>query len=251
MALYTIETVTIITVVVIGIILAIYLTILKRNGWLGRSAQFYLCPNRECRKVFQKPVELRDLSETPARVYRGCPHCGIDLEPVLASCPEKKSALKANASLQQENIEMKIEDSALKIESRNPEIGEQVESSHENSSKPVETEKSQIAIGNRKRLLESAEPASARATSKTRALKILQESHLPLKTLKEVTSNTEVKMSDDCFEGCPDFFEYLQSLPKGTMAPHPCHSCPKRVDCNMHARTIASVYTGQESATIY
>jgi predicted nucleic acid-binding Zn-ribbon protein len=80
LALYRTETVTIMAVVIIGAILAVYLIVLKRNGWLDRSDQFYRCPNPQCRKIFRKPAEVKDLSETPGRVYQGCPECGADLE---------------------------------------------------------------------------------------------------------------------------------------------------------------------------
>lgn len=79
----SIEAVTIITVVVIGVILTIYLEILKRNGWLNRSAQFYRCPNPKCKKIFHKPVKVKDLAETPIRIYSACPECGTDLEQYL------------------------------------------------------------------------------------------------------------------------------------------------------------------------
>ena len=80
MALYRPEILTIITIALICMILAIYLTVLKRNGWLDRSDQFYRCPNPQCRKVFRKPAEVKDLSENPIRVYQGCPECGTDLD---------------------------------------------------------------------------------------------------------------------------------------------------------------------------
>ena len=249
LAQYIIEAVTIVTVVIICTILAIYLSVLKKNGWLGSlGAKFYRCPNQGCKRIFQKPIELKDLSETPARIYPACPHCGMDLEPLLASGIEKKSGLKAKTSLQQKKMDMKIEDSASKIGTRKPEIAEQVESSGRNSLKTAEAERSQIGIGNRKKLWN--DPELEMPTSKTRALKIPQKSYSLLKTLKEVSSNTEVKMSKD-FQDCSNFFGYLQSLPKGTVAPPGCHSCPKRVDCNMRVRAIASIYVDQESTNVY
>jgi hypothetical protein len=214
-------------------------TLLRR-----KSSKFYSCPNPECKKVFQKPVERKDLSVTPARVYPACPHCGIDLEPVLASFVKESAGAK--------KTEMKIEDSASKIETGNPTIAEQVESSHKKSSKPAEPEKSQIAIENRKKLLNVPEPVIQ--ASEVRALKIPQKSHSPrkvLKALKEATSNTEVRTPSDCLEGCSNFFGYLQSLPSGSVVPPGCYSCTRRVDCYMRVRAIVSVYVDQEPANVY
>jgi hypothetical protein len=90
----TFEVVTIITVVVIGVILALYLILLRKNGWLGGNSDFYRCPNQKCKGIFQKPIELKDLSETPARVYPACPECGVDLGSILPCRIEKKSKTK-------------------------------------------------------------------------------------------------------------------------------------------------------------
>jgi hypothetical protein len=84
-------TATIATIIVISIILAVYLIILKKSGWLGESSGFYRCPNPECKEIFQKPIELKDLSETPTRVYRACPECGVDLEQFFASRVRRNS----------------------------------------------------------------------------------------------------------------------------------------------------------------
>jgi hypothetical protein len=91
----TFEVVTIITVVVIGVILALYLMILRKNGWLGGNSDVYRCPNQKCKGIFQKPIEIKDLSVTPARVYPACPECGVDLGSVLPSLVEKKPKVKA------------------------------------------------------------------------------------------------------------------------------------------------------------
>jgi len=85
LVLYRIETLTVLTVVTIGVIIAIYLTVLKRNGWLDRTNPSYRCPNPQCRKIFCKPAQVQDLSISPARVYQGCPECGADLGQYPAS----------------------------------------------------------------------------------------------------------------------------------------------------------------------
>ena len=83
-----VEIVTIVAVILIGIIFAIYLIVLKKNGWLGENSNFYRCPNQECKKIFKKPIELKDLSESPPRIYPACPECGADLRNFFGSRTE-------------------------------------------------------------------------------------------------------------------------------------------------------------------
>jgi len=92
---YTFETVTAITLIVIGIILALYFIVLKRKGWLTENSNesFYRCPNQECRKIFQKPIVLTDLSQTSPQVYSACPHCGFHLEMASPSAVGKKTKM--------------------------------------------------------------------------------------------------------------------------------------------------------------
>ncbi|HLN46024.1 MAG: hypothetical protein ACM3WQ_00280 [Chloroflexota bacterium] len=113
MSQYTIQSVTVLAIIVISIILAIYLVILKRMGWLDRSNQFYRCPNQECKKLFQKPAEVKDLSQVPSRIYYACPECGTDLKPYLTSNSTKKTEIKTKPTSNQnvpqtESLERKI-----------------------------------------------------------------------------------------------------------------------------------------------
>ena len=238
LAQYIIEAVTIVTVVIICTILAIYLSVLKKNGWLGSlGAKFYRCPNQGCKRIFQKPIELKDLSETPARIYPACPHCGMDLEPLLASGIGEKSGLKVKTSLQQKKTGIRIEDSASRIETRKPEIVEQIESSSRKSLKSVETEKSPFDAENRKKALktnETIKPTTEFREESDALFKTPQKSYSPQKALKESVSNTKVEVSKGCPEGCDHFFGYLRCLPKGSMVPNSCYSCPEMVDCYVH-----------------
>jgi len=96
---YAFEVVTAITLAVIGIILVLYFMVLKRKGWLTENSHgsYYRCPNPGCRKIFDKPVALTDLSQNPARLYSACPHCGFELETVSPVRTSKKleKAVKA------------------------------------------------------------------------------------------------------------------------------------------------------------
>ncbi len=74
---YADEIVTAITIIGIGAILAIYLSILKKNGWIGKPSN-YRCPNPQCQKIFQTPLKVKDFSNKK-NVHLACPECGYDL----------------------------------------------------------------------------------------------------------------------------------------------------------------------------
>jgi hypothetical protein len=226
-------------VAIICVILAIYLSVLKKNGWLGSSgSKLYRCPNPECKGIFQKPIELKDLSETPARVYRACPHCGISLEPVLASGIEKKLLLKITAPVQHKETEIEAEieadDSAANIEKRNLEAAGPTENRGRELPQAVEI-KTQIGAENCEKLgetLVSTQP-TRESGEKSDALLKPEQSRSQEKALGEGTTmpSTESEFSDKSPKGCPHFFGYLRYLPKGSAAPDNCYSCPIMVDC--------------------
>lgn len=234
MVQYTIETITILTVAVIGVILAVYLLILKRNGWLGRGGKFYRCPNRECQKIFQKPIELKDLSETPARVYPACPNCGADLRSFFGSRGKKGLSLAAENAIQGKKPETKIGYGVSKLEAKKPEIDD---GSRTKPLKSVEVVKPQIATGNRWKPWASETSGSASGSEDDdldALLKIPQKSHPQPKEQEEprkATSDSNIEPSKYRPEGCSHFFGYLRSLPKGTKVSNECYSCPKMVDC--------------------
>jgi hypothetical protein len=89
------DIVTALTITVISLILVLYYIVLKRKGWLREDWKetHYRCPNQECRKIFEKPVKLNDLSQNPPRVYSACPHCGFNLETASPSAVGKKTKM--------------------------------------------------------------------------------------------------------------------------------------------------------------
>jgi DNA-directed RNA polymerase subunit RPC12/RpoP len=91
----TFETATVLTVASVGTILLLYFIVLKRKGWLTEDSHgpYYRCPNPECRKIFEKPVALTDLSQTSPQVYSACPHCGFHLDTPSLSAVEKKTKM--------------------------------------------------------------------------------------------------------------------------------------------------------------
>lgn len=76
------DVITVVTISGILAILALYITVVYKKGWLGRNhvESHFLCPNQKCRKIFTQPVWLTDLSKSPPESYPACPHCSINLD---------------------------------------------------------------------------------------------------------------------------------------------------------------------------
>ena len=94
---FEVDLVTAITIVLIGVILTIYLLILKKNGWIGEASN-YRCPNPQCRKVFQVPMKVKDFS-TKKVVGLACPECGYDLGSLNAEKDLNEPAVQCNPEL--------------------------------------------------------------------------------------------------------------------------------------------------------
>lgn len=78
------DVITALTLTGILAILALYVAVVYKKGWLKRNAveTHYLCPNPKCRKPFAQPVHMADLSKTPPESYPACPNCGLNLNTV-------------------------------------------------------------------------------------------------------------------------------------------------------------------------
>lgn len=200
------------------VVLALYLTVVYRKGWLKKSPSesFYLCPNPECRKIFQKPIVLTDLSKTPARVHPACPHCGFDLEraspfrgqkkpKMVVEVPPspKKSSVIEDASYVEK--QKRLEEPMVSV--RTPEPANSVGLT-EIPGKPT------IAV-------ETQELPEVPSEG-IEAPRIPKEEHPPTISSKQM----EAKPS-----GCPKFFGYLKRIPKNASLPDECFRCPKMVEC--------------------
>jgi len=75
------------------------LTILKKNENLNHET--CTCPNDECGKNFDHPIELTVLSSNPVETYQACPYCMSRIE----SREEEQEPMKnAMASMKIRNI---------------------------------------------------------------------------------------------------------------------------------------------------
>lgn len=184
---YTFEIVTALTITVIGVILVLYFLVLKRKGWLNEDsnesdarAQAYLCPNQECRKIFQKPIKLTDLSQNTPRVYSACPHCGFDLETASLPTVEKKTMMTFKTP-------RSPEESVVTVKTSKPETSIE---SMETSEKPT------VVKGIQKPPTDSPKSLQVRPP---------ECSHF-FGYLRKIPRNTSI--SDECFS-CPKMVECL------------------------------------------
>jgi len=217
----TFEIVTALTVATIGAILLLYFIVLKRKGWLRENSHesFYLCPNLECRKIFQKPIILTDLSQTPARVHPACPHCGFDLETIPPFKAQKKPETVIAVPLSPKKPTVTIED-LLSTKKKRP----------EEPVTPVKTSKPEISV----EPIEVAEKrtAVAKETRKPPEEPIEEPpERVEAPITKEKQSSPPTKSLQARPPECHHFFGYLKKIPKNTSIPDECFGCSKMVEC--------------------
>ncbi len=208
MALDQFQMVTALTIASIGAILLLYFIVLKRKGWLTeetKSVTSYLCPNPQCRKVFEEPIKLTDLSQKPPRVFLGCPHCGIDMEKIPAISAEKA----------------KTEDHDF------PPI------------KPVVngTQKTQPSQPSNKNTFD-VKSVSVQDPPSPAILQMPPQAKSPPKPLPQTLTKTaeinhkpEQRKSAEAVKACKHYLGYVKTLPKSTPIPDECMWCTSIVKC--------------------
>ncbi len=186
-----IDTITAITIILIVAILAVYLSILKKYGWIGEPSN-YRCPNPQCEKVFQTPLKVKDFSNKK-EVHLACPECGYDL-----------GSLNSKKSLKEITLQSKPE---VKIQ--------------ESTSKPVETQGSTTNNS-------SKEPNALRTTAPIVEPKKKETSpetdHSCLKPKLD-------DLKKDGPECCNHYFGYLGGIQKGAETLDECYFCPRLLEC--------------------
>jgi len=192
----TTEIVTAITIILSVAILAVYLSILKKNGWIGETSN-YRCPNPQCQKIFQEPVKVKDFSNKK-QVGLACPECGYDL-----------GSLDGKKGLRETSFQNKPE---LKIQDSTP--------------KPIETKISMTNKGsNEPKAFESAAPV---VESEKKHTCPETDQVVPLKqTLGDIK-----KDGPAC---CNHYFGYLGGSHKSAETLDECYFCPKLLECSKKA----------------
>jgi hypothetical protein len=228
------ETVTIIAVLIICVILAIYLTILRRNGWLGGSDKFYRCPNLECKKIFRTPAKVKDLSETPPRIHYSCPECGTDIEPFLTSDISKEIATEAKIKQpvtpkpvylkQKPEMQTTPQQSAPK-----PTYLKQKSEPQPATPKPVYlNQKPETQPTTPKPVYLKQKPEPQSATPSQIQIKEPQPKQT-VQTLKSDITGDNSKTAKS--PGCQYYFGYLGNRQKNESIPETCLDCPNSLDC--------------------
>jgi len=213
------QIVTALTIGSIATIILLYLVVLKRKGWLTEETSpetSYLCPNPQCRKVFQSAVQLTDLSTQPTRTYLACPHCGLDLETISAVKVEKprKSHETLTSRRPQLPAQLPPKDSANRMESPKSKMPDEIR-----VSEMPEAEKTRPNVDISKGL---GKPAVSQDMKSP-----FQASSQPTKAPR----NPEEKKFSERPRSCSHFFGYVKTLPKSTPIPDECMWCPMIVKC--------------------
>jgi len=215
---YTFEAVTAITITVLSVIIAIYIVVLKKRGWLKEEPppeSFFLCSNLKCEKIFQKPMKLTVLSETPPREHSACPHCGVILT-ISPSKIQKKPKLAVGTPLSQEKPKITIEELLAR----------------ENYLK--RSEEAIVPVGNQETVtsIESTEipeePTVAVETPKPLSTEQVEASEVSKEEKLPTTPSTSIEARP---QECPHYFGYLKTAPKNAAMPEPCFCCPKIMEC--------------------
>jgi hypothetical protein len=209
------DIITVVTTAAIIMILVLYVVVVYKKGWLKgdlkQSGTYYRCPNQKCRRVFEEPVWLRDLSQAPPESYQACPHCGFNLQTIpsfISSKPQEQKPitpkLMRSAQDDKQSVEnlkrVQLEPSealSLRSESFRP----MFRAARENNPKPANWRPPQ----------ECAESPQKQSGSS----KILGEK-------KEKSGDTR---------NCSHYFGYVKTLPKSTPIPDECMWCPQIVKC--------------------
>jgi len=197
-------------------ILAIYVIVVCKKGWLKRESKtdqaYYLCPNQKCKRVFKKPVWLTDLSRTPPESYQACPYCGINIQAIASSSslasPMPDVVRKPSPYLNE-----------VRSQHGRPHFGKKAAATDRAESSPElpKPEDSQL-------------PKPISEFPSTRKSAPEKPSDLPKKNVE--------KGSSESLKKCSHFFGYVRTLPKNTPIPDECLWCPSIVDCLTHESTV-------------
>ncbi len=216
------EMVTALTVSGIVAILVLYIIIVYKKGWLRQESKadqaYYLCPNQKCKKVFNKPVWLTDLSKTPPSSYQACPHCGMNIQttasPSLTPSPISDGTPKPLPSpIEVRGRQNRPHFNKNATASEKAQLGRELQYQSPQTSGPTNPPKSE----------DSQVPKPILHFPKIRRDKSEEPSEMPKKVSGKGSSESAKK--------CSHFFGYVRTLPKNTPIPDECLWCPSIVDC--------------------
>jgi hypothetical protein len=213
--------VTPVAIVIIAVIFAVYLLILRRMGWLGGKSNFYRCPNQECKKIFQIPIEVKDLSLTPPRTYLACPECGANLDHFLGSITEKTPETMEKNILRRKDFEPKP------IEKKN-EVRRVASPNSSQNKVMILRERATATKPEVKPIEKKAEVARVEKPIQSQKPIPIVRDKPP--TAEPIADRKKTGTTDN--SGCEYFFGYLAKRNvKHEGIPIRCLECPRSVDC--------------------
>jgi hypothetical protein len=241
---YIVEIVTAITIFLVVVILAIYLSILKKNGWIGEPSN-YRCPNPECKKIFQSPLKVKDYS-TKKVAHLACPECGYDLgssnngkalnEIAFETKPKQKTNELSAALVQKSAL-------ITNKESEKPEIAKtdsMVIEPNRGKSAQLDSRSLEAYVLESQRILEAKNSTLTPIDNKvtlTQKNKIFDDDSLKVrpnenKKPQEINPEKTAVVKKDKPAGCKHFLGYLWTLSNGATTPDECYVCPDLIECN-------------------
>ncbi len=204
-------------------ILATYLIVVYKKGWLKRESKadqvYYLCPNQKCKKVFNRPVWLTDLSKSPPASYQACPHCGMNIQtgasPKLLANTVSDTPLRPPPS----PVETRGRRGRLHFIKKASSAGKA------ESDRELRGPNSQVAVApsTLTKSEDSQLPKPLFQFPKIRKDTSQESLEMPKKSAGKGTQESAKK--------CSHFFGYVRTLPKNTPIPDECLWCPSIVDC--------------------
>ncbi len=228
----SIEMVTALALGGIVAILALYVLVIYKKGWLRGNSKgsrnYYLCPNTKCRKVFREPVWLTDLSTTPPESFQSCPHCGTNLQtsPSFSSRTEieTKTILHSQSSGGGgDNKSQDMIDRQLEIN------GENVDKTY--VQKPALDSKQIFPKSDTyNQPSKPGEPKPSIKTVSTKTSPHEAHSQTIAKPIPSVEKHEEKKPSA-VPKNCKHYLGYVKTLPKSTPIPDECMWCTSIVKC--------------------
>jgi hypothetical protein len=211
----------------IAAILAIYVIVVYKKGWLRRESKtdqaYYLCPSQKCRRVFKKPVWLTDLSHTPPESYQACPHCGMNIQ-VASPSPLATTMSEAVTKPSTGASEDKSPQDRLRFTRREVTAGK---------SEPDREPKSSLQTGD-----SNSQPRSEDEQTPKPLFQFPQTRKETQQKPHEAPKKSGEKSSIESQRKCSHFFGYVKTLPKNTPIPDECLWCPSIVDCLSHEQKV-------------
>jgi len=206
-------------------ILVIYVIVVYKKGWLKRNSveSHFLCPNPKCRKIFNEPVWLTDLSRTPPESYPACPNCSVNLNTIPFFSAQKSPPLKSTQNAPPSFKEFKKPKPTERMQTI------QRETAHEKPIVVSEVSEPTFSADFSKGLRKPSASLESKSLVRTTEM----EDEAPSKLIEKPALKDE-KKPFQISRDCPHFFGYVRSLPKNTPIPDECLGCPWIVQCLTH-----------------